>query len=694
MTLENLKRSNDSDIPPAKKFKLPDTERASNVVQESQVGITAYINEENRTDGGFYGTLKSLYSDFQVNEIDTNGNVVHLIDEGIETGPSKKERRAEKRLQEKAEFEGKTQEEINAIKLEKEAQLAQQPKYVLSDSDREKLLTLITEKELSEIEQLFTTGNNMETTTKFDDKQVRGQLHQLLRTGFQGKLESVTTPENTFRIAIAKTPNKKRGHPQESMHHVDENGVLNYGLGKFKPYLHFTLYKENRETMEVASTISKFLRIPSKSINFAGTKDRRGVTCQRFSISKGKVVRVNSLNKAIKGTMLGGFSYEDYPLKLGELKGNEFLITIRDVKAVKEGADVKEVIDKCFHSLQKKGFINYFGMQRFGSFSISTHQLGIKLLQEDWKATAELILSEQETVPPDSVESRRIWAETQNPSLALKKMPYRYSAEHSILKVLEKEKLDKEGEYSQNSYFKAIMQIPKNLRLMYSHAYQSYIWNLVATKRFELFGLEVQEGDLVEDDSIPEVTKDEDGEDFEEDVAVSTELKVKPVTKEDIESGKYTIYDVLLPTPGYKIVYPKNEEILSVYVETMAKDNLDPFKMARRVKEFSLGGSYRKLMTKPENLAYDIVNYEDEGTPIVRTDLEMLTLKKGGQEQESRIIKPETAGSKIAIILKMQLGVSSYATMAMREFMKIDTSRFSFLKQDGKEQVNESEKTS
>ena len=81
------------------------------------------------------------------------------------------------------------------------------------------------------------------------------------------------------------------------MHHIDENGVINYGLGPYKPYLHFTVYKQNRDTMEVANNIGKLLRINHKFINYAGTKDRRGATCQRFSINHGKVLRVNALNK-------------------------------------------------------------------------------------------------------------------------------------------------------------------------------------------------------------------------------------------------------------------------------------------------------------------------------------------------------------------------------------------------------------
>jgi tRNA pseudouridine13 synthase len=656
-----------------KKLRLSQDERASKVVQESQVGITSYVNDANRSDGGFLGTLKLLYADFLVNEIDLNGNVVHLVDDGVDMGKTKKELRNEKRQQEREAMEKMSPEEIEALKAEKLAAEDNKPKYELSDVHRNELLTFITEAELAQVEELFTTGNNMETKSSFDDKQQRGKLHQLFRAAFQGKLETLTSEENTFRVAIAKKDGNRRQHPQESMHHVDENGVVNYGLGPFKPYLHFTVFKENRETMEIASTIAKFIRFPNKAINFAGTKDRRGATCQRFSLHRGKLVRVNSLNKALRGSVLGGFSYEDSPLGLGDLKGNEFVITIRDVKAIREGDDIRQVIEGCFQSLRDKGYINYYGMQRFGSFSISTHQLGIHILKENWKAAAELILSEQEVVAPDSIEGRRIWAETSNPSLALKNMPRRFSAEHSILTVLDKETLGDDESYTQQSYFKAIMAIPRNLRIMYAHAYQSYIWNLVASKRFEMFGLEVQEGDLVVDNSTPAPVQDED---FEEDVAVYREVKVHALTKEDIESGKYTIYDIVLPTPGYKITYPTNPQLVEVYKEAMAKDGLDPMKMSRRVKEFSLAGSYRNIMSKPTNLSYETVKYKTEGVPLVRNDLDFLKAKKAG-ETVTQIIDPqEPDADKLAVILRMQLGVSSYATMALREFMKTDTSRF------------------
>lgn len=42
----------------------------------------------------------------------------------------------------------------------------------------------------------------------------------------------------------------------------------------------FVLYKENKDTMEAVSQISRTLKIKSSNFRYAGTKDRRAVTSQ------------------------------------------------------------------------------------------------------------------------------------------------------------------------------------------------------------------------------------------------------------------------------------------------------------------------------------------------------------------------------------------------------------------------------
>ena len=44
-------------------------------------------------------------------------------------------------------------------------------------------------------------------------------------------------------------------------------------------------------------------------------------------------------------------------------------------------------------SLSNTGFINYFGMQRFGTSRIPTHQIGKALIAKKWENAVDLILS-------------------------------------------------------------------------------------------------------------------------------------------------------------------------------------------------------------------------------------------------------------------------------------------------------------
>ncbi|ODQ77795.1 hypothetical protein BABINDRAFT_172585 [Babjeviella inositovora NRRL Y-12698] len=665
--------------PPTKKIKLDVSEEPvyekdhkqeytdvkSKGIQECDVGITQYISDISH---GFNGILKQRYTDFLVNEIDTDNNVVHLADEGP---VSSKDKRRKEREQER---EANIEMETPAIT---EADIP--AKFELTEENRTALLECFTAEELSQIEELLTTGNNMETTSTFPDKQSRTKVHQLLRSAFNGRFESITTPENTFRIALVTQNAAFKRRDRERDSNKNEQGVPNYGLGPSKEFVHFQVYKENRETMQVASLLAKFLRIPPKSVRYAGTKDRRGCTVQRCCISRIKLDRVVGLNKGLKGIRLGGFSFSDEGLKLGDLNGNEFLITIRDAESTDPTKTLEEVVSSCFESLKEHGFINYFGMQRFGTFSVSTHAVGVKVLSNDWKGACELILSEQELVAPDSVEARHIWAQTHNPNKTLPRMPRYCTAENSILKQLQREKASPGAlnEFTDNQYFNAIMQIPRNLRIMYGHAYQSYVWNSVASKRIELFGLNIVPGDLIIKDraEMAEVTMEDDEDNFEEDVKKETIVRARPVTQEEVDSGKYSIYDVVLPTPGFDIVYPENQQLRDVYVEVMKKDNLDPFNMARRVREFSLTGSYRTVMGKPTNLEYHIIKYHNPFEQLVNTDLDVLRSPEENKEAVPRILPGEVNGDRTAVVLKMQLGVSAYATMALRELMKTETSR-------------------
>lgn len=77
--------------------------------------------------------------------------------------------------------------------------------------------------------------------------------------------------------------------------------------------------------------------------------------------------RVAQQNSKLKGARVGDFKYVQQPLHLGSLSGNLFDLILRNVKG--KPADVELAAE----SLKKSGFINYFGLQRFGHSAAPTH---------------------------------------------------------------------------------------------------------------------------------------------------------------------------------------------------------------------------------------------------------------------------------------------------------------------------------
>lgn len=138
---------------------------------------------------------------------------------------------------------------------------------------------------------------------------------------------------------------------------------------------------------------------------------------------------------------------------------------------------------------------------------------------------------------------------------------------------------------------------------MYIHAYQSLIWNEMASHRIAKHGLRLCEGDLVFvntentnteilDDAV-EADDEKDEKDEKDEVNSEAEnvqptispfqAMVKPLTAADIESNKYSIFDIVLPLPGHDITYPSNE-LAELYEERLKRDDLSSEKLKLKQK--------------------------------------------------------------------------------------------------------------
>jgi tRNA pseudouridine13 synthase len=551
-----------------------------------------------------------------------------------------------------------------------------------------------------------------------DDKDARMKAHQAIRRIFKSNLETITNGEDNSITVAATTPRTKNnaGNWSRTAGEGRSHGKLGWQeLGG--EYLHFTLYKENKDTMEVCYYLASQLKQSMKNFQFAGTKDRRAATAQRLSAFRVRADRMAALNKYLRNATIGDFKYEPRPLALGDLSGNEFRITLRDCHFPREeGLSTQEklelgnrILSETVASFSKNGFINYFGLQRFGSFATSTDAVGKKMLQGNLKGAIDLILDfspEILAIAQSQSDDTKVSSDDRNRALALHAfregrpnyevldlLPRRFSGETAIIKHLG---ANKNGvRVNARDYQGAMLSLQRNLRLMYVHAYQSLVWNVVASKRIELYGSQIVEGDLViiEDRSAPGtgLNYDEAGDEIlqpaDHDRAQGSRdyTQARPLTKAEAESGRYNVFDVMLPLPGYDVVYPSNE--IGKYYETFMGSEegggLDPHDMRRKFKDASLSGDYRKLLARPiGDVKYEVRAYQTVDEQMVQTDLDRLrTAEKTAveeapnemavdceEEQQRDEMKQEP--DKVAVILRLALGSSTYATMALRELMK------------------------
>ncbi|RAH42001.1 pseudouridine synthase PUS7, partial [Aspergillus brunneoviolaceus CBS 621.78] len=689
--------------------------------REIEVGITGYVSADNE---GFSGILKKRYTDFLVNEIVPSGEVLHLQNVPVQEKKQNKEEQSSEKPTAKPQPEDGAQ-----ATAEKDATPTAEipaPEFQISDEDNALLESLFGEEPTQKILALNKRAleNPKSRPSDFSkiatvvvtDRDLRIKMHQAIRRIFNSQLESQTDSEGMMNISVAPNRNNKKAQGGRGNGNGGPRVPINWDeLGG--PYLHFTIYKENKDTMEILNFIGRQLKVNSKTFQFAGTKDRRGVTVQRACAYRVQAERLEKINPTLRNAVLGDFEYRKHGLDLGDLNGNEFVITLRDCEIPgvvdlqdREAAIAKstDLVKTALHNLRERGYFNYFGLQRFGTYATRTDTVGVKMLQGDFKGACDAILhysphtldaaqqgeAASALISSDDrarAEAIHLYTTTANAGKALEKLPRKFSAEANIMRQLGRSKTD---------YLGALQAVPRNLRLMYVHAYQSFVWNFAATERWRLYGDKVVEGDLVlihehtdktsssaanatgasaaATTEPADETVDADGEVIitphaTGDSAYAAEgiTRARALTAEEAASGKYNIFDVVLTLPGYDVLYPANA-MTDFYKQFMGSEQgggLDPFDMRRKWKDVSLTGGYRKLLNRMgPDYSVDVKVYERDDEQFVATDLERLQgPSKDGADADAA---QEQGESKLAVVLKFQLGSSQYATMALRELTK------------------------
>lgn len=542
---------------------------------ELDVGILKYVSDHK----GFSGILKERYSDFVVHEINKQGKIVHLDDLSI---PAEAE----------------------------VPEVQQQPQEL-------DVLTEEQKKQLGELQLFKNKEDNVSIELMDDTKEKRTLVHKAIKTQFPG-LETKTEEKEGRKFIVAYHAAGKKALAAPRKHFWPKN------RGNF---CHFVLYKENKDTMDAINVLSKFLRLRPNIFSYMGTKDKRAITVQEIAVLKITAERLAHLNKCLMNLKLGNFCYKNHPLKLGELQGNHFTVVIRNIS----GTD--EQVHQAMTSLRQTGFINYYGMQRFGTTAVPTQQVGRAILKNDWNEVVDLILKPRPGAEKEFlVRCREEWAKTQDPEAALKKLPNKRCVEGQLLRGL--------SMYGKKDIVNAFGLIPRNNRLMYIHSYQSVVWNTMVSRRIEAFGLKAVEGDLVLRGTTAYVLSAEEAE-------------------------SHTIHDIVMPLPGFDVIYPSHH-VGKGYRELLSADGLDIDNMRHKVKDYSLAGAYRRIIIRPSDVSWEVIQYDDPRISLVHSDFEKL------ENKPAPVFNKE--GKYRALRMEFSLPPSTYATMAIREVLKLDTS--------------------
>ncbi|ALC43105.1 CG6745, partial [Drosophila busckii] len=595
---------------------------------ENQVGITEFTNSEL---AGFTGIVKSRFSDFHVNEIDVAGQLMQLNDLNVP----------------KMVVEPVDATELNEWRLKLQSVIDEQMWQQIAD--------------LAAAKYEAGTEQKIEIDVSNLDKEQRTQIHQLVKQLYQSKLVSTTLSQQALPTAM-----------EEEQLAGGDKKILR--ISKPKPgrgdnrwsfpaeFVHFVVHKVNMDTSEVAATLASRLNLRPSQVNYCGTKDKRAKTTQSMCVKRRTPDAIVHASRCMRNVYVGNFSFKPHTLKLGELQGNRFRLALRHI------TEPREHIELALQSLKARGFINYYGLQRFGnSASVPTYEVGVALLKRDFKHACELILKPRDNDMEFMRVIREAWWQDRDSVAA--------AAKFHDDKFIEKKLLDGLASFGEHDYAAALRRIPRNMLLLYPHAYQSLIFNRIASRRIKEFGLKLIPGDLVYVEEQPlqiEQQASEEPEDEPEDDSLLEEesifkRKVRALSDEDIASDKYKLSDVVLPLPGYDITYPSND-CAAWYEQMLAEVGLSSELLRHKDKTYALGGAYRKLLIQPSDLKWSFRSYSTPEDTLIASDWEQL------KNIPITVEPSETEAKYTALLLEFSLPTAAYATMLLRELLKQDTS--------------------
>jgi tRNA pseudouridine13 synthase len=375
------------------------------------------------------------------------------------------------------------------------------------------------------------------------------------------------------------------------------------------------VWHRNWEANRLIRRLGSNLRVGRGSVGFAGTKDGRSVATQLMSF-RASIEDVDALG--IPDVRVLEAYRSNRMISIGDLIGNRFSIKVTETEDL---AEARKLCDSTREGVDDTGgFPNFFGVQRFGSVRPITHLIGKDLVAGDFEGAVMRYVANPMGNGGEGEEARQTLQDTRDFGRAMTELPTKFTFERMMVAHLVERPDD---------YLGALRRLPRNLLMMFVHAYQSYMFNRILSERMRR-GLPIHEP--VEGDFVLPLDKNR-VPDQSNPIDVTSDNITK--ARRNAGEGKAYVSGVLYGAES-KFAAGEMGEIERHVVEEEGVSARD-FQIVG-LREASSKGSRRELLAPVRELAIDI---EEDGVRFG------FSLNKG-----------------------------CYATCLLREFMKSDISKY------------------
>ncbi|MGD9101853.1 MAG: tRNA pseudouridine(13) synthase TruD [Anaerolineae bacterium] len=342
-------------------------------------------------------------------------------------------------------------------------------------------------------------------------------------------------------------------------------------------YAVYEVEKQNVTTLQVQAHIAGQLHRRLADVQAPALKDKKAIATQHLCVRGSGPAELNG--PGYRARFVGR---SPRPLRPSDLSGNRFTITLRDMSP----SQVRAVRER-LQQVTRCGLPNYFDKQRFGSHishpEAPDNFIGKTILRRDAQGAVRAYLSYPFAGDPPHVRAfkavaRERWGEW---AFLLDEAP-RPSNYRSLLTYLKDHPQD---------YRKALNLIPRRLLSLYLVAYQSYLWNQIASAYL---------AHLLVSPSPP---------------STLTVLDLTLTVYNELSPTQHAALSALsISLPGHRAVY-KDPALATIVRETLASEGLKLNDLkARILKRAYLPKGKRALLLHPTDVACDKAQKDDHFT--------------------------------------------------------------------------------